>query len=103
MRIDHEIFDLVYEFKEIPRVLSIRAWERGLTYEDWHGSYEGADKDPHFQRYFDEDGHAVIPVPGPGDYVIRPHVYVSGKDNVGRGGSLRMTSRPTIEVLETRA
>ena len=59
LTIDHEIFHLVYDFKEIPRVLSIKAWERGLTYEDWHGSYEGQDKDPHFQGYFDEDGRMM--------------------------------------------
>lgn len=59
LTIDHEIFHLVYDFKEIPRVLSIRAWERGLTYEDWHGSYEGADRDPHFQGYFDTDGRLM--------------------------------------------
>lgn len=59
LTIDHEIFHLVYDFDEIPRVLSIKAWERGLDYEDWHGSYEGQGTDPHFQGYFDDHGRLV--------------------------------------------
>ena len=56
---DHEIFSNVYNFKEIPRVLSIRAWERGLDYEDWHDWSEPQDNDPHFQGMFDPDGRMV--------------------------------------------
>ena len=55
LTIDHEIFHLVYDFQQIPRVLSIRAWERGLDYEDWHGSFEGQGTDPHFMGYFDDN------------------------------------------------
>jgi hypothetical protein len=62
LTVDHEIFHLVYKFDEIPRVLSIRAWERGLDYEDWHGGlagFEGQGTDPHFQGYFDENGRLM--------------------------------------------
>ena len=59
LTMDHEIFHLVYDFQEIPRVLSIRAWERGLDYEDWHGSYEGQGTDPHFQAYKDPSGRVM--------------------------------------------
>ena len=56
---DHEIFSNVYQFDEIPRVLSIRAWERGLDYEDWHDWSEPQDRDPHFQGCFDANGRMV--------------------------------------------
>lgn len=58
LTIDHEIFHLVYDFQEIPRVLSIRAWERGDRFEYWHGDPEG-DEDPHFQGYFDKHGRLM--------------------------------------------
>lgn len=56
---DHEIFHIVYHFENIPRVLSIKAWERGLDYEDWHNWYGDNDKDPHFYGYFDKDDRMV--------------------------------------------
>ena len=56
---DHEIFNNVYKFGEIPRVLSIRAWERGLDYEDWHDWSEPQDRDPHFYGYFDPNDRMV--------------------------------------------
>lgn len=57
---DHEIFSNVYNFETIPRVLSIRAWERGLDFEDWHDwRSEPQDKDPHFQGIFDPNGRMV--------------------------------------------
>lgn len=58
LTIDHPIFNLVYKFDEIPRIPSIRAWERGMTFEYWHGDSEG-DEDPHFQGYFDKDGRLM--------------------------------------------
>ena len=57
--VDHEIFHIVYDFLELPRVLSIKAWERGLDYEDWHGSFEGQGTAPHFQGYFDDEGRLM--------------------------------------------
>lgn len=58
LSLDHPIFHIVYDFKEIPRIPSIRAWERGDSFEYWHGDPEG-DEDPHFQGYFDEDDRLV--------------------------------------------
>lgn len=51
---DHEIFHLVYDLKSLPQVPSIRAWQRGMLYEDWHGPFEGGDTSPHFWGYFDD-------------------------------------------------
>jgi len=59
LTIDHEIFHNVYNFETIPRVLSIRAWERGLDYEDWHPWNGSMDRGPHFQGYFDEQGRMM--------------------------------------------
>lgn len=53
LTLDHPVFHTVYDFKKLPQVPSIRAWQRGLTYEDWHGPYENDDKSPHFWGYFD--------------------------------------------------
>jgi hypothetical protein len=56
---DHPIFHLVYDFKALPQVPSIRAWQRGMTYEDWHGPFENGDTSPHFWGYFDESGRLM--------------------------------------------
>ena len=55
---DHPLFSMVYQLEVIPQVPSIRAWERGLTYEDWHGDMRG-DTDPHFWAYIDNDDHIM--------------------------------------------
>lgn len=55
---DHPIFNLIYELKGIPRCPSIRAWERGDTFEYWHGDPEG-DEAPHFMGYHDPKGRLV--------------------------------------------
>lgn len=49
----HRIFNLVYHLKGKPQVPSIRAWQRGHTFEYWHGDPEG-DEGPHFWGYFDD-------------------------------------------------
>ena len=54
LTLDHELFHLVYSFEKLPQVPSIRAWQRGLTYESWHGPYENGDTSPHFWGYFDD-------------------------------------------------
>jgi len=54
LTLDHELFHLVYSFEKLPQVPSIRAWQRGLTYESWHGPYENGDTSPHFLGYFDD-------------------------------------------------
>ena len=58
LTLDHEIFHLVYDLQEIPRVPSIFAWQQGHMFEYWHGDPEG-DEDPHFQGYFDDDGRLM--------------------------------------------
>jgi Domain of unknown function (DUF4159) len=55
LNLDHEIFHIVYDFKELPQVPSIRAWSRGLPYEDWHGPFDSGDTSPHFWGYFDDE------------------------------------------------
>lgn len=56
---DHEIFHLVYDIRTLPQVPSIRAWQRGLKYEDWHGPFENNDTAPHFWGYFDDAGRLM--------------------------------------------
>jgi len=51
---DHEIFHLVYNLKGTPQVPSIRAWQRGQTFEYWHGDPQG-DEGPHFWGFFDDN------------------------------------------------
>ncbi len=58
LTLDHEIFHLVYDLKEIPQVPSIFAWRDGYMFEPWHGDYEG-DKAPHFHGYFDDHGRLM--------------------------------------------
>lgn len=55
----------------------------------------------HNRMKFDAEGQALLPVPGPGTYVVVPKVYVRNKDNVGRGGSLQLDPSPRITVLDT--
>jgi hypothetical protein len=50
---DHEIFHIVYHLKGTPQVPSIRAWQRGETFEYWHGDPQG-DEGPHFWGFFDD-------------------------------------------------
>ncbi len=59
LTLDHPIFHIVYDLKELPQVPSIRAWERGMDYEDWHGDFTNGDTSPHFWGYFDQDDHLV--------------------------------------------
>ncbi len=59
LSIDHEIFHTVYNFQTLPQVPSIRAWQRGLDYEDWHGAFTGGDTSPHFWGYFDDENRLM--------------------------------------------
>lgn len=58
LRLDHEIFHIVYDLKQIPQVPSILAWRQGDLVEQWHGSFEG-DEAPHFWAYTDDSGRIV--------------------------------------------
>lgn len=55
---EHEIFHLVYDLKGVPQVPSIRAWQRGQTFEYWHGDPEG-DEAPHFWGFFDDSNRLM--------------------------------------------
>lgn len=55
---NHELFSIVYRLKGVPQVPSIRAWQRGETFEYWHGDPEG-DEAPHFWAYLDDSGHIM--------------------------------------------
>lgn len=59
LSLDHEIFHMVYDLARLPQVPSIRAWQRGMTYEDWHGAFENGDTSPHFWGYFDDNKRLV--------------------------------------------
>ncbi|MFO0924081.1 MAG: DUF4159 domain-containing protein [Pirellulales bacterium] len=59
LTLDHEIFHNVYNLAKLPQVPSIRAWQRGMTYEDWHGPFENGDTSPHFWGYFDTNNRLV--------------------------------------------
>ena len=56
--LEHEIFHIVYDLKELPQVPSIRAWRRGDKFEYWHGDPEG-DEAPHFYGMFDDRGRLM--------------------------------------------
>lgn len=58
LSLDHEIFHIVYDLKELPQVVDIRTWRDGYTFEHWHGGPDG-DKSPHFWSYFDDRGRMV--------------------------------------------
>ena len=55
LSLDHKIFHMVYDLAKLPQVPSIRAWQRGMTYEDWHGPFERGDTTPHFWGYLDDE------------------------------------------------
>lgn len=58
LSLDHEIFHIVYDLKELPQVVDIRTWREGLTYERWHDRSAG-DESPHFWAYFDDRGRMM--------------------------------------------
>lgn len=58
LALDHEIFHIVYDLKQMPQVPSILAWRRGDKFEYWHGDPEG-DEAPHFWTYTDKAGRIM--------------------------------------------
>jgi hypothetical protein len=60
-----------------------------------------ADSTPLDKLYFDAGGELLMHFPGPGRYAVDPFVFVSGKDNVGRGGSLGVGLGITVDVIES--
>lgn len=59
LTLDHPIFHTVYDLTALPQVPSIIAWQRGMTYEDWHGPFDRGDTSPHFWGYFDDNGRLM--------------------------------------------
>ncbi len=58
LSLDHEIFHIVYDLKELPQVVDIRTWRDGYAFEHRHGGSSG-DEAPHFWAYFDDHGRMV--------------------------------------------
>ncbi|MHC4496344.1 MAG: DUF4159 domain-containing protein, partial [Planctomycetota bacterium] len=58
LSLDHQIFHMVYDLKELPQVVDIRTWREGYTFERWHGWSDG-DESPHFWAYFDDRGRMM--------------------------------------------
>jgi hypothetical protein len=58
LSLEHDIFHIVYDLKELPQVPSIHAWRRGDKFEYWHGDPEG-DEAPHFYGMFDDRGRLM--------------------------------------------
>lgn len=59
LTLDHEIFHIVYDLKQIPQVPSIRAWRNGDPVERWHGPFENGDERPHFYALHDDSGRIM--------------------------------------------
>ena len=58
LSLDHEIFHIIYDLKELPQVVDIRTWREGHTFERLHGWSDG-DESPHFWSYFDDRGRMM--------------------------------------------
>lgn len=58
LTIDHPIFHIVYDLKELPQVVDIKTWSDGHRYEYNHGGSTG-DREPHFWAYFDDNGRMM--------------------------------------------
>ena len=59
LSLDHDIFHMVYDLKELPQVVDIQTWRDGHTFERrWHGGSDG-DESPHFWSYFDDRGRMM--------------------------------------------
>jgi len=58
LTIEHPLFHMVYDLKELPQVPSILAWRRGDRFEYWHGDTEG-DEAPHFWGITDDGGRLM--------------------------------------------
>lgn len=58
LKLEHEIFHLVYDLKELPQVTDYQTWSRGEKFEYMHAGANG-DSAPHFLAYFDDDQRMV--------------------------------------------
>jgi hypothetical protein len=58
LSIDHNIFHMVFDLKELPQVTDIQTWYQGYKFEYHHGR-SGGDESPHFWSYYDDKGRMV--------------------------------------------
>ncbi len=59
LSLDHEIFHIVYDLKELPQVVDLQTWIDGYAFEHRHGGGFGGDESPHFWAYFDDHRRMV--------------------------------------------
>jgi len=59
LSLDHDIFHMVYDLKELPQVVDIQTWRDGHTFEHYRHGQSGADESPHFWSYFDDRGRMM--------------------------------------------
>lgn len=58
LSIEHEIFHIVYDFKELPQATAIHFWQQGYTYHPVVGTE--LDHAPHFFGLFDKAGRMMV-------------------------------------------
>ena len=58
LSLDHDIFHMVYDLKELPQVTDYLTWSRGYSFEYSHEGPTG-DSKPHFLAYYDQHGRMV--------------------------------------------
>ncbi len=58
LSIDHEIFHMVYDFKEFPQATAIHFWQQGFSYHPVPGTE--TDHEPHFFGLFDKSDRMMI-------------------------------------------
>lgn len=56
--IDHEIFQIVYPFREFPQCTAIHFWQQGYTYHPVAGTER--DHSPHFYGIFDQSDRMMV-------------------------------------------
>ena len=58
LALDHPIFHMVFDLKELPQVTDIQSWSSGDDFEYYHGP-TGGDESPHFWAFFDDKGRMM--------------------------------------------
>ena len=59
LTLDHPIFHIVFDLKELPQITDIQTWRTGKNFEYEHGYSSGGDEKPHFWSYYDDYGRMV--------------------------------------------
>ncbi len=59
LTLDHEIFHIVFDLKELPQITDIQTWRMGEKFEYEHGGSSRGDEAPHFWAYYDDSGRMV--------------------------------------------